>query len=804
MLFNHFKIGFRFLKRNKVYSIINILGLAIGIAASLLIFLFIQYESGFDTYYQNSDRIFRVVTDVNSKDGIEHYATTPPPLAPALEKNFSQIKGAVRFFGNPRMPVRFGAEKVFYESHFYFVDPNVFDIFEMKFINGNSETALNRPGTVIITESAARKYFGDEAPLGKTLHTWRDFEVTGIIEDIPQNSHFNFDFLASATMFENKKWTENWNSLYGPNGWIYTYIKVSEDCDVNRLARQVENISAPYFANQTEATGTSQTYILQPIERIHLFSNRSHEASPPGNLQDIRILTAVALIILFTACLNFIYLSTAGSATRAKEMAIRKVSGANRHTLIRQLLSESLFQIGLAALLAVGMTELSLPWFSELSGRQLSLSYFQDPQSLLIFFSFILMLGIASGSYIAFAISSFPTIQILSKQFPFSSSAGSSLFRKSLVACQFAISIMLIIGTIIIYQQVHMMKNKKLGFEKEHIVVLAVPVSSLYNFITNYEAMKSEFTAHHAIAAATASASVPGRSDMMVRDNIALSGTVKTNSHSINVLLVDHDFLSVYDIKISAGIPFSRENGGRGVLINETAARTLGFNTQENAVGKTIFSSNAGADVEITGVCRDFNYESLYKPVDALILDIFPDCFVYLSLKLNQGNKAEAMHFIQSKWAELFPGNPLDYFFLDDTIDRQYQAIERFGKIVFLFSTLAIFIASLGLYGLIFFLTQQRTKEIGIRKVLGASVPGIFLLFTKQILFGTVLAALAAWPIASYVMNQWLQNFAYRILFSFWILILSTLIVMTIALFTVSYKSIRAALANPVESLRYE
>lgn len=804
MLFNYLKIAIRFLRRNKVYSTFNILGLAIGIAASLLIFLFIQYELSFDTFYPNSDRIFRVVVDVNNKDGIEHYATTPPPLAPALKNKFSQVEGAVRFFGNPRMPVRFGADKVFYESRFYFVDPNVFDIFEMKFIKGDPKTALNRPGTIVITESTARKYFGEKEPLGKSLFTWRDFEVTGIIEDIPQNSHFNFDFLASATMFENQQWTENWSSLYGPNGWIYTYIKVSGNCDVKLLSQEVEKIAAPYFANQTEATGTSQTYLLQPIKKIHLFSNRSYEALPPGDVQDIRILAAVALIILFTGCLNFIYLSTAGSAIRLKEIAVRKVSGANRHTLIKQFLSESLIQVCLAALLAVVMTELSLSWFSELSGRQLSLAYSQAPQSFFIFFGFVVLLGLIAGSYIAFVISSFPAIPVLTQQRPFKSGGGSNLFQKGLVVCQFSISILLIFGTLVIYQQVDMMKNKKLGFDKEHIVVLGIPISSLYNFITNYEAIKSEFAAHHTIAEATASASVPGRSDMMIRDNITLSGNDKTNPHSMNVLLVDHDFLPTYNIELSAGVPFSREGGKRGVLINEAATKTLGFNPPENAVGKTIFSSNAGSDTEIIGVCRDFNYESLYKPVEPLILDIFPDCFVYLSLKMKAGDTAEAMNFIQSKWAQLFPGNPFDYFFLDDTIDRQYQAIERFGKIILLFSALAIFIASLGLYGLIFFLTQQRTKEIGIRKVLGASVPGIFILFTKQILLGTVIAAIVAGPIAYYVMNHWLQNFAYRIQFSFWIIILSTLIVMAIALFSVSYKSIRAALANPVESLRYE
>jgi len=804
LLINYLKIAIRFLKRNKAYSLINILGLAIGFAASLLIFSFIHFEQSFDRYHPDSNRIFRVVVEVKTKNGIDNFATTPPPLAPALKNNFSQVKSAIRFFGNPQMPVRFGTKNIFYESRFYFVDSDVFDIFKTQFIKGDPKTALNRPGTVVITKSIAKKYFGDEEPLGKSLFTWRNFEVTGVIEDIPENSHLKFDFLSSSAIFENQNWTENWSSIHAPNGWIYTYLKVNENCDVNLLATQVEHISDQYFADQIEATGYSQSYLLQPIHQIHLHSHRSFEAEPPGDVLDIRILSGVTFFIMLIACINFMYLSTAGSVNRAKEIAIRKVSGANRQMLIRQFLSESILLILIALVIALGIVELSFSWFSNLSGKHLSFTHFPEPQALLLFFGFLLVIWIFAGSYIAFVISSFQPIFVLNKRLILINSQGSILFRKSLVVCQFVISIILIIGTLIVYQQVQMMKNKQLGFDKEQLLVLSIPVSSLFKFINNYEAIKTEFTAYHSIVAATASASVPGRVDMMIQDKISLSEDNKNNPFSTNVLIVDFDFLSTYNIDVFAGRPFLRDGSKRGILINETVVKTLGWKKPDEAVGKTIFSSNANNEMEIIGVCRDFNYESLYKPVEPLILDIFPDCFVYLSLKLDSSNPAETISFIKNKWAELFPGNPFDYFFLNDTINQQYQAIERFGKIVLLFSALTIFIASLGLYGLIFFLTQQRTKEIGIRKVLGASVPGIFILFTKQIVNGILIAALIACPVAFYLMNKWLQNFTYRIQINFWIFLLSTFIVLAIALFTVGYKSIRAAMANSVDSLRWE
>jgi putative ABC transport system permease protein len=803
MIGNYLKTAVRTLLKHKTYSLINILGLAIGIAACLIITLYVMDDYGFDRYHPDADRIFRVVVDVQSQTGNIEYATTPASLAHALKRDYPQVEHAARLITNPELMIRSGTDKKFTESRIFHADPEIFEILHLTFVYGDPQTCLNRPGTVVITQDIARKYFGDRNPLGERLDFgYAQFEVAGVIRNIPSHSHLRLDFLLSAKPFTPNDWRKDgWGNIDGQQGLTYTYVKLSPNCDVRSFESQIRHVSENYPGGMAlKASGEEQSYSLQAIRSIHLHSHRRNEVGRPGDAATAAIFSLVAALTLIIACLNFINLTTARSMTRAKEVSVRQIMGAVRAQLIKQFLGESMFLCVVALLVALFAVALVLPIFNSLLGKTLSLSILLKVGTCLPLMAVVSFVGLASGTYPALLMTSVSPVNLIRGKAT-NRISGMSI-RKALVGFQFFVTIVLMIGAMVVYDQLHYMKHTNLGFDKERLLVLPVPVGSLFDPGSN-ESISNEFKQHHSILSVTTTSCVPGMEKNLFKGFLTLRDG-GNNNYDMNIMMVDHYFLSTYSIPLVAGKAFQTDQPpdmGRNCIINEAAVKAMGWTLPEQAVGKTLFDFD---EREIIGVVKDFHYQSLQHRIEPLFLGINPDFNLYLTLRLNTEDLPETMSFIQRKWDELFPSESFVYHFLDDVFDRQYRAEEQFNQIILAFSALAMIIACLGLFALTLFAAQRSTKEIGVRKVLGASATSVFLFLTKDFLTWIPFANFIAWPIAWYAMNKWLQNFAYRINLTIWPFLLSGLLALFIALLTVSWQAIRAATANPVESLRYE
>ncbi|HEX9973980.1 MAG TPA: ABC transporter permease, partial [bacterium] len=522
MLKNYLKIALRNLLKYKTYSFINIIGLAIGIAACLMITLYVLDDLSYDNYHQDVNRIFRIVVDVQSETGELQYATTPSSLALALKQDFPQVERAIRFMTNPELMIQSGAEKKFYENRVFHTDPEIFQVFNLPFIYGDPNSCLNRPRTVVITEEISKKYFGDINPIGKSLDFgYAQFEVTGVVKNVPSNSHLKFDFLISLRPFDPKSWQkEGWRNIDGQQGLTYTYIKLTKSCDVTAFKNQIKNISERYAGGmQLKESGETQRYSLQPIKDIHLHSNRRNEVEAPGNAMNIAIFSVIAWLVLIIACLNFVNLTTARSTTRAKEVGLRQVLGAFRWQLIKQFLGESLLLSLIALVVALVLVEMTLPWFNALSNKMLKLDIFSNIILLFILFAIVLFVGFMAGSYPALFLASFRPARIFRGNL-MEGISGTSL-RKVLVICQFTASVILIVGTLIIYQQLRFMKNSNLGFDKERLLILPVPVGALFDK-NSEEFISSEFKKHHAILSATTTSYIPGMNKNLFKGSLKL------------------------------------------------------------------------------------------------------------------------------------------------------------------------------------------------------------------------------------------------------------------------------------------
>ncbi len=793
MIKNYFKTAYRNLLKYKTYSLINMFGLAIGMACTILILLWVYDELSFDNYHEDAERIFRIVHSDEGKPGMPF---TPKILAAVLKKDFPQIEHVVRFSDKDSRSLIKYDNKKFYEDRIYSVDPEVFNVFNIPFIEGNPEIALTHPNTVVITEEIAQQYFGDENPTGKSLNIDnKNFEITGIIENNPHNTHIKFNFLKSIEPLKDIDFSKGWyDNAY------YIYLKTNKNINVDEFENKINYVAAKYMrvelGDDFRGSG-KQLFLLQPIKDIHLHSHHEHEPETPGNAIEIGSFSIISILILCLACLNYINLTTARSLTRVKEVGIRKVVGANKSQLVTQFLSESVLISVVAFLIALVLVELALPWFNTLTGKPFSVTCFIESSLIFCLIIILLFVGIFAGSYPTFFLSS-------SKSIVHVRDTRDSSLRKILVVCQFVISSLMIIGTLIIYQQLSYIKNKDLGFDKEQILVLPQGYHSMRLLNKNLESFKTELTNHHSIISATGTVSVPGRH--MYGPGIRLIGEGDQKSYGMYFLHVDHDFIDTYNIGLIAGRTFQKDNisdKGNTFIINKAAVKTIGWSRSEEALGKRI--SSWGLEGEIIGICKNFHFQSLHESVGPMVLAIHPKIMPEtLSLKLNTENLSETMNFIENKWNEFFPQCPFQYFFLDEYFSRQYHADEQFGKIMLIFAGLTIFIACLGLFGLASFTAEQRTREIGIRKVLGASVSGIVLLLSQEFIKWIIIANIIAWPITYFAINRWLQNFAYRINIGWWTFLLAGAFALAIALLTASYQVIKAAMANPVEALRNE
>lgn len=805
MFNNYIKVVLRNISRNKLYSFLNIAGLAIGIACCILILLYVQDELSYDRFHENADRIYRVNSHFSIKDRVMNFATTAHVQGPLLKDEYPEVENYVRFngYGSPRV-IRY-RDKRFTEEKFLWVDHTVFDVFSFKLLKGNPKQALKEPNTVVITEEMAKKYFGPEDPVDKKLRIHNDtyYTVTGVVQDIPANSYFQPDFMASFSSLKLKP-SGNVSSDLVSNVDYYTYLLLREGTGYKDLEEKFAGFVDKYLTDLLKALGGSVRFELQPLTRIYLHSDRQLELERTGDISYIYLFSGIGLFILLLACLNFMNLSTARSANRAKEVGLRKVMGARRSQLIRQFLGESLILTLFSIVIALILVYALLPTFNNISGKELTTGYFSNPYLLIGLTGLFLFAGLLGGSYPAFFLSAFRPVSVL--QGKLKKGAKGSLLRIILVSLQFTVSIVLIIGIVIINKQLNFVHNQKLGYDKDQVIALRVRNEETQKKI---EVVKNELLRHPDITHVSASSSLPlGRNSFTAHHVV---GKPKDELIMLYSQIVDEDFLDTYKMKLLQGRNFSKDystDPGESIIINEAAAKRLGW--IDNALGKEIeifMSINSMKKYKIVGVVKDYHFQSLHEKIQPLVLynaNPHGGNYYRLSIRSKSKNIQAILSFIESKWREFDSKYPFEYVFLDDQYESLYRTEERLGQLFGYFTALAIIIGCLGLFGLSTFSAEQRTKEIGIRKVVGATIPNVILLLVREFTKWVFLAVFIAWPLGYFIMNKWLQNFAYRTKLGFDTFLLSALLALLIALLTVTYQAVKTALANPVDSLKYE
>lgn len=796
MLKNYLKIAWRVLLKNKVYSLINLGGLAIGMACCLLIVLYVRDELSYDRFHENAHRIYRVIAESgNEENRVFDSANTSFRVGPAMKQSFPEVLDAIRFREGYRGVLSYG-EKSYAEKKFYFVDPTVFEVFTFEFAIGDPKTALALPNNVVLTERVAQKYFGDDDPIGKVLHYegWAgpaDLTVTGVLKNLPYNSHFDFEFLGSLEIIDTSDFPWTWFTS------LWTYVLLPENYPPEQLKAKFPDFFNQQIKPNLDSDDSWFILDLEPLTDIHLHSQLDVQMKPTSNILFVYLFSAIAAIILVLACINFTNLATARSLKRAREVGMRKALGGQRRELIVQFLGESMLICILALALAIALAELCLPLFNSLAEKAVRIDYFNDGFVLQALFGIVLITGLLSGSYPAFAISRFQPVAVL-KGTSGSGETGRFTLRKILVVFQFFISIVLIISVLVISNQLDFIRAKDIGANIEQVVV--IPMSEKAGAFLHTIKQNAN------VINASASSRVPVEIESFDTRPVFVQGFEKPiQMENFNI---DEDFLATYQIELVAGRNLSREFAGDSTafLLNESAVHAFGWGSPEEAIGNQIgwqFNYKKG---QVVGVVKDFHMVSLHDAIHPLILHKLPEAYWYnfISVRLRPQEISESLAFIEKTWRNFNPRGGYDYFFVDESFAKIHRADARFGQVVSVFTAMAIIIACLGLFGLISYTAEQRTKEIGIRKVLGASVAGIISLLSKEFVSLVMIANLTAWPIAWYAMRLWLQNFAYRIELNIWVLLLAGGVALLIAIVTVSAQAIKAALADPVEALRYE
>jgi putative ABC transport system permease protein len=808
MFRNYFKLAVRNLLKNKGFSAINIFGLSIGVATCLLISLYIFNELSFDNFNEKADRIYRINADIKFGESPQALAVNPDPMASTLVKEFPEVEAAVRFRDYGSSLVKKGNQNI-KETKIIYTDSSVFDVFTLPFVTGQAKGSLSAPHTMVITESAARKYFKSTDIIGESLKfdNTDDYKITGVIKDLPENSHFNFDFFLSLEGVEEA----HRNSWLGFNFGTYIVLKAgtSPASFQNKLksildkylfpqAGQVMNINREDF----EKSGNYVKLSLIPLQSIHLHSDRIAELGINNDIQVIYIFAAVAIFILIIACINFMNLSTARSANRAREVGVRKVLGTVKTQLIAQFLMESVLMSFIAFAIALILVAILLPFLNQLSGKNLSYTSFLTPGFIAALIGGALVTGIMAGIYPSFYLSSFKPIQVLKGGV--ATGFKRSYLRSGLVVFQFFISITLIISTIVIYRQLQFIKEKKIGFNKEQVVI----VKDAYVLDKKSETFKNEVLKYPEFIAGSQSGYLPVTPANRSEEAL-FAGTVIDNNKAVSSQLwsVDEDYLNTFGMEILSGRNFKKEmiTDSNSVVINETAAKLFGF---KNPVGEKIsmlddFKTGTTKIFTILGVVKNFHYQSLRQNIGALTMRLNRNNNA-ISFRIKGVNASTALDHIKTAWKSVAPSEPLSYSFLSEDFDAMYRSEQRSGQIFISFAVLAILIACLGLFGLAAYAAEQRVKEIGIRKVLGASVPQIFSILSKDFLKLVVIAAIIAFPLAWWMMDVWLRDFAFRVNIGWWVFVIAGFIATFIALVTISFQAIKAAVANPVKNLRTE
>ncbi len=793
MFVNYLKISSRNLTKNKGYSILNIAGLSVGMASSLLILLYIIHETGYDSYHKDVDRLYRIKAQINSPAGSIKTVLSSAPLIPVLREEYPEIEHALRIMKPTWQIIVSADDKRFIEDNILIADNELFSMFKFDFIQGNASTALTRPSTIVLTESMAKKYFGETNPVGNSILLRGNlFEITGVIKDTPSNTHIKFDFVYSLKTLEGTWDFSNW-------GWtaFFAYIKLTPNVDASEFEDKIRRIANNYYSEQLEEWECEFLFILENVTDIHMDRTYTGKLEPPGNMLHILLLTMIGIFLLLIAGINYMNLSTARSINRKKEVGIRKVIGARRDQLISQFLSESILLSLFSGLLAIFIAAAALSSFESIKGIKCNASDVFNFKMVSIVLFLSGFVGITSGIYPAFFLSVFKPVSTMHE----ASGVGgnSSLLRKTLVVGQFTISLIMIISTCMIYKQIEYMKNRYPGFNIEKKFVLFT------NRIDNPEMVRNEFLRIPSVTGASYSWSVPGRMTNGLSAEIV--GYENTTGQGIDFNYSDPDYIPLYGIEMIAGRNFQKDllsDVGETFIINESAMRALGFLNPEESIGKKLKEGGSSLVGTIIGVCKDYHFKGLQSPIEPLILHFNPIYFRMLSLSIDTDDISSTISNIEKKWHELNPGAVFDFFFLEDDFNNQYDAEEETQRLFLVFTVIAIFIACLGLFALSSYTAEQKIREIGIRKTLGASSINLVRLISRDFIILVVISNLAGWPAAYFIMNIWLNDFAYRQEIGWGVFAFSGISVCFIALLTVSYQSVKAAAADPVKSLRYE
>ncbi len=796
MIKNYFIVAFRNLKRNKLFSIINIGGLSIGLAAFWMITLYVANEMSYDKFHVNAGRIYRVVQHASWNGGSFHLAVTPAPMAAAMKNDYPEIEATVRLDAE-------GGGTIFYKEQrieagdIFFADSTAFKVFSYHFLYGNPVTALNKPQSVVLTKTLAQKLFTDAAAaLNQTINFGNNSPalVTGVIDDVPLNAHFRFSALRSMPVEISKSWD---------NSYLYTYLLLKENTNIASLNNKLAAFFKKYLA---PTVGEANYHMdLQPLRSIHLHSNLDYEIGTNGNISYVTIFSLVAALILIIASINYMNLSTARSSLRVKEIGVRKVSGSGRGQLVLMFLAESVLITFIASALAIGILQICLPWFRQFSGKEIMLDSFSAWQTTLFIIVFSLLAGCLSGLYPALFLSGFKLIPSLKGQT--GTHTGNRVFRQSLVVFQFVITIAMMAGSFIIWQQLQFVLKKDLGFNKDQVISfhLSRPMRN------QVPSIKQQLLQNPLIESVACAGNPIGNNNIGGRDYKPVTDGVTSEKSCIaKQLVVDEDFIPSLQIKLAAGRNFSADmptDKNQVVIVNETLAKQAGW---KEADGKKIQlgtdSLGKPALFSVAGIVKDFNIYSLQHKIEPLVMQLPADVNDKdnMYVRLSKSNIKTALAYTETVFKKYDTGNPFVFSFLDQNFAKQYEAEKMQGRLLLVFTVLAIFIACLGLFGLVTFTAEQKRKEIGVRKVLGSSVSSIVLLLAKDLLKLVLVSIVIATPVAWLAMGKWLQDFAYRTSIGWWVFVVSGMIALTIAFITVSVQAVKAAMANPVKSLRTE
>ena len=794
MFKNYFKIAVRNLWRHKAFSFINILGLAVGLTACFLIYLYVSLETSYDNFHAKANRIYRVVTDTKTPSETIKQGITSAPLAINIKRDFPEVEDAVRLTQDGFL-VRKGNVK-FQEEGSVLADSTLFNVFDFQLVEGNKKTALTEPMSVILSQTAAKKYFGNTDPLGQQLLLTGEginATVTGVMKDIPQNSQIQASMFVSMSSFKQIYGQPSQDSEW-TNHQYYTYLLLKPNTNAKALEKKFPAFMEFHHGVQAKELQMQDYLSLEPLRDVYLKSKRNGFVT--GSINNVYIFSIIAVFILLIACINFINLTTARSAERAKEVGIRKAIGAVKFQLAKQFIGESVIISLIAFVIAVLLCALALPLFNQLAAKQISNSIFNNHFHIPGLFILSAGIGIIAGFYPSLVLSSYKPVSVLKGRF--ATGTKGLLLRKGLVVFQFTISIFLIAATIVVYTQLNYMRDQNLGFSKDQEIIINT------NFDKNKDAFKQSLAFIPGVLSSSFSSSVPGGWNTSAYSHVQ-NKTGEMQKANIDLYFVDFDYIKQYDLKLSAGRAFSKNfptDSTQAMVINESAAKFLGYNSPQEAVGRNF--DQWGRKGKIIGVLKDFHYKSLQQTIQPLTMRFEPWALNTISIKVSAANLPSTIKAIEKKWNQIIPYRPFEYNFLDDYFNKQYKAEDNFGNLFFNFAVLAIFISCLGLLGLSSYSTLQRTKEIGVRKVLGASVSNIVNLLSIDFIKLVLIAFIIASPLAWFAMDKWLQDFAYQTNISWWIFALAAFASVLIAFVTISFQAIKAAIANPVKSLRTE